>query len=105
VSAAAVATALGPAARIRNPLGADLPPSLELTFCASPESNMPAAVADGFRLFCQTVNGKLRWREAAGSRQLRAEFLEILHGLGQVEKEILRFGAAPAPPPPTLSGN
>ena len=97
LNAAVIATAVGPAARVRNPWGTDLSASLELTFCAGPQHTLTAAIADAFRVFRQTVSHKLQWREAAGSRRLRAEFVEILQALERVETELCRTAASLEP--------
>ena len=87
------ATAIGPTARIRNPLGGDLPLSLDITFCADAQSPVFAAVSDGLRFFREIVGQKVVWRENVGSRRLRAEFLDTLNALEAVE--LLLRQAAP----------
>ena len=101
IAAAVVATAIGPTARIRNPLGADLPLSLDLTFRAGTQSQVPAAVSDAFRYFREVVGSKVVWRESVGSRRLRADFLATLTALEGVEG-LLRHATPVSTPPPFL---
>jgi len=95
MTAAVIATAVGPVALIRNVLGSDLPMSMDVLFCCGPESIAAAAVSGAFQTFRLTQNEKLKWRDAVGSRRLRAEFIEILTALENVEMEVLRLAVPP----------
>lgn len=98
VAVAVVATAIGPAARVRDPLGGDLPSSLNIIFCATSQGPISAALSDAFRVFREMVGQKAVWRENVGSRRLRTDFLAALTALEAVEEQIRH--AAPPPTPP-----
>ena len=101
ITAAVIATAIGPAVHIRHPLGGDLPLSLDIAFCAEAQGPVSAAIFGAFRFFREIVGTKAIWHQNIGNRRLRAEFLETLTALEAVE-QLLRHAAPPITPPPAL---
>ena len=86
LTAAVIATAVGPTALVRDVLGDDLPLSLDLTLCTTADSIVAPAVTGAFQILRQGVHDKLRWKGVAGTRQLRADFIEVLNALEKVDQ-------------------
>ena len=90
LTAAVIATAVGPTALVRDVLGDDLPLSFDLTLCTAADG-IAAAVTGAFQILRQGVRDKLRWKGVAGVRQLRADFVEVLNALEQADREWLKI--------------
>ena len=86
-----IATAVGPTTWINDILGDNLPLSLDLTLCTAPDGIAAAAVTGAFQILRRGVHGKLRWKGAAGTRQLQADFIEVLDAMEKADREWLKM--------------